>query len=46
MKTPVEQIPATRSRRALWLGLAFGGAVIGLFMETARDPAALLPKAP
>ena len=32
MNTPVEQIPATRSRKALWLGLAFGGAVIALFI--------------
>ena len=32
MNRPVEQIPAARSRKALWLGLAFGGAVIGLFI--------------
>ncbi|MEQ8558792.1 MAG: VTT domain-containing protein [Henriciella sp.] len=32
MTTTNEPIPAARSRRALWLGLAFGGAVIGLFL--------------
>lgn len=32
MTTPAEPIPAARSRKALWLGLAFGGAVIGVFL--------------
>lgn len=32
MTTQGEPIPAARSRKALWLGLAFGGAVIVLFI--------------
>lgn len=32
MTSPVEPVPAARSRKALWLGLALGGAVITLFL--------------
>lgn len=32
MTTTNRHIPAARSRKALWLGLAFGAAVIGLFI--------------
>ncbi|WP_084397770.1 TVP38/TMEM64 family protein [Henriciella aquimarina] len=32
MQTQGEPVPAARSRKALWLGLAFGGAVILLFV--------------
>ena len=32
MTTPTDRIPAARSRKALWLGLGLGAAVITLFL--------------